>query len=173
MNLKRLSFDPENMFYTKSDTRWGKLARGIYRDCGPCQLEVQFENFEMDLEIDFLAFLSRHHRTLRKLVLRNISLLDRGCEPILRALRDGFPALVDITFSDLGWRDRRLHFPGIVADSCVDEVTGSRFVYANNQFGANLEAHGYTRVSYSGPNIDIALDKLLDWSMYYESQAYY
>lgn len=157
------------------------------RDCEFQLEELRLENGAIGSYSDFQdptplqvfeylpQFLHKFRGTLRKVHFGNLTmrLEGPGWKPILEYIRDNLTRLEEITLVDLAfsvpidpWPQSKkvaaLDFPELSINPIVDGVTRSKFTYSSY---TSWDPDGDIvtgRVSYSGPNMNAALQKLLD-----------
>lgn len=112
-----------------------------------------------------MCFLCRYHDSLRRIYLKGIFLEEGECVAVLRCLRSsGFSALEEINLFNLRDGKKGLHFPGVSENPVVDEEQGTEFTYFSMKKRGGRRNLG---VCYSGPKMDVALQRLVDWAQFY------
>lgn len=105
----------------------------------------------------------RYHRNLWKFSLSAIFLNEGECLPILRFLQREFSTLEETVIFHLRDGSKLVHFPAVLENPIIDEVQGTKFTFVSTRKRGELRN---ISISYSGPKMDIALQKLVDWAQF-------
>ncbi|GKZ35562.1 hypothetical protein AbraIFM66950_006261 [Aspergillus brasiliensis] len=116
--------------------------------------------FSDEYLIKLLAFFKR---TLTKISFSSFTNYSGGWAVLLKSLSK-FPSLTEISISQpsgytVQGRCNMIHFPALLRDPVVDPVLGTKFSYT---FERPPGRPATVEVQYSGPSMDIALQKLAE-----------
>lgn len=112
----------------------------------------------------FIGFLVSLKQTLTKVSFATTYLDSGEWASAFRSLSK-FPSLTEISTYILHQPVfQRIHFPAMLQDPTVDPVLGTKFSYTSKKF---LQEQRTLFVAYSGPGMDIALQKLADFATPY------
>ncbi|KAJ0422023.1 hypothetical protein BJY00DRAFT_311426 [Aspergillus carlsbadensis] len=105
--------------------------------------------------------------SLRKLYPGHLKLRWGSWIPILTQLRARNTTILEeislIELSSVGFVKSQLHFPRLSSNAVVDPETGSEVTYSSRVVGGGFGRCLNTGIRYSGPRMDIALQRLPDW----------
>ncbi|PGG96210.1 hypothetical protein AJ79_09679 [Helicocarpus griseus UAMH5409] len=109
-------------------------------------------------------FLASFEHSLAKVSFAAIHIDSGEWASVFRNLSK-FPSLTDVSTYFLGQAgSQRIHFPAVLQDPVVDPVLRTKFSYTVKKF---RQGQRTLVVSYSGPGIDIALEKLAAYATHY------
>ncbi|ODM17673.1 hypothetical protein SI65_06461 [Aspergillus cristatus] len=155
-NLQKLQID-----FDHGDETNSFIKRLSYTDCLSHLKELTLKATSVSGE--YIRRFLCYYRNLRKLSLRAIFLDEGECLPILRFLQHEFPTLEEIEIFHLRDGRKLVHFQGVSENPIIDEAQGTKFTFISLRKRGEMRN---IRLSYSGPKMDIALQKLVDWAQF-------
>ncbi|EYE90053.1 F-box protein [Aspergillus ruber CBS 135680] len=156
-NLQKLQID-----FDLGDETASFINRLSYTGCLSHLKELTLESVSSVSGECIRRFL-RYHQNLRKLSLHAIFLDAGECLPILRFLQHEFSALEEINIFNLRDGLKLVHFPAVSENPIIDEAQGTKFTFVSTKKRGEMRNIG---ISYSGPRMYIALQKLVDWAQF-------
>lgn len=126
--------------------------------------ELTLETAHVGSSHAFNGFLASFKQSLAKVSFAGIHLGSGEWAPVLQAL-SRFPSLTEISIYTLGQPGfQRINFPAVLQDPIVDPVLGTKFSCTVKKL---RQGPRILMVAYSGPSMDIALQKLADFATPY------